>query len=178
MTFLAIWRVGRAAIFLRTKDSIRCRNSADPLYLQHTPLASRGMIPLRSSHAVTATTIICGSNLVLLSEFINRNSSVVCQASLRLLLPEIQVKDRLLTFLDNNEHAAVSISLRPSYDGVSANRQRYDLGNLIIRGTSVFNVFEEFSVDRVDGVRAVWKVPRVAILEFIGGRIDLEITLW
>jgi hypothetical protein len=42
----------------------------------------------------------------------------------------------------------------------------------------VLDVFKELSADRVDGVRAVWKVPRVAIVEFIGGGIDLEISLW
>ena len=73
---------------------------------------------------------------------------------------------------------AVSISLRPSYDGVSPNGQRHDLGDFIVRETVVFDVFKELSIDRVDGVRAVWKVPRVAIVEFIGGRIDLEISLW
>ncbi len=93
-------------------------------------------------------------------------------------LPEIQVKDRLLTFLDNNEDAAVSVSLRPSYDGVSSNGQRHDLGNFIGRGTLVRDVFKELSADRVDGVRAVWKVPRVTIVEFIGGGIDLKISLW
>jgi len=105
------------------------------------------------------------------------NWSVVCQAPLR-LLPEIQVKDRLLTFLDNNEDADVSVSLRPSYDGVSSNGQRHDLGNFIGPGTLVRDVFKELSADRVDGVRAVWKVPGVAIVEFIGGGIDLEISSW
>jgi hypothetical protein len=68
--------------------------------------------------------------------------------------------------------------LRPSYDGVSFNGQRHDFGNFIVRGTLVLDVFKELSADRVDGVRAVWKVPRVAIVEFIGGGIDLEISLW
>src|SRR5260370_34066405 len=105
------------------------------------------------------------------------NWSVVCQAPLR-LLPEIQVKDRLLTFLDHNEDADVSVSLRPNYDGVSSNRQRHDLGNFICRGTLVRDVFKELSADRVDGVRAVWEESPVAIVEFIGGRIDLEISSW
>jgi hypothetical protein len=56
---------------------------------------------------------------------------------LRFRLPEIQVEDRLLTFLDNNEHAGVSASLRPSYDGVSSNGQCHDLGDFIARGTLV-----------------------------------------
>src|ERR1700680_3648293 len=112
------------------------------------------------------------------SEFINRNPSVVCQAPLRFRLPEIQVEDRLLIFLDNNEHPGVSASLRPSYNGVSSNRQRHDLGDFIVRGTLVLDVFKELSARRVDGVSAVWKVPRVAIVEFIGGGIDLEISLW
>jgi len=105
------------------------------------------------------------------------NWSVVCQAPLR-LLPEIQVKDRLLTFLDNNEDADVSVSLRPSYDGVSSNGQRHNLGNFIGRKTLVLDVSKGLSVDRVDGIGAVWKVQRVAIVEFIGGGIDLEISLW
>lgn len=112
------------------------------------------------------------------SEFINRHSLVVCYAPLRFRLPEIQVEDRLLTFLDNNEGVAVSISLRASYNGVSSNGQRHDLGDFIACRTVVFDVLKELSIDRVDGVRAVWKVPGVAILEFIGGRIDLEISLW
>jgi hypothetical protein len=112
------------------------------------------------------------------SEFINGHSLVVCYVPLRFRLPEIQVEDRLLTFVDNNEDVAVSISLRASYNGVSSNGQRYNLGDFIARGAVVFNVFKELSVNRVDGVRAVWKVPRVAIFEFIGRRIDLEISLW
>jgi len=84
----------------------------------------------------------------------------------------------MLPFLDNNEDVADSISLRPSYNGVSSNGQRYNLGDFIVRGAMVFDVSKEPSVDRVDGVRAVWKVPGVAIVEFIGGRIDLEISSW
>src|SRR5260370_33064520 len=95
------------------------------------------------------------------------NWSVVCHAPLR-LLPEIQVKDRLLTFLDHNEDADVSVSLRPSYGGVSSNRQCHDLGNFIGRGTLVRDVFKGLSPDRVDGVRPVWKLPRLAVVEFIG----------
>ena len=94
------------------------------------------------------------------------------------LLPEIQVNDRLLTVLDNNEDTAVSVSLRPSYDGVSSNGQRHKLGNFIGRETLVLDVFKKLSVDRVDGIGAVWKVQRVAIVEFIGGGLDLEISLW
>src|SRR5205085_626987 len=111
------------------------------------------------------------------SDFINRNWSVVCYAPC-LLLPEIQVNDRLLTFFDNNEDASVSVSLRPSYDGVSSNGQRHNLGNFIGGGTLVLDVFKGLSVDRVDGIRAVWKVQRVTIVEFVGGGIDLEISLW
>jgi hypothetical protein len=97
---------------------------------------------------------------------------------LRFRIPEIQVEDHLLTFLDNNEDVADSISLRPSYNGVSSNGQHHDLGDFVARRTVVFDVFKKLSVDRVDGVRAVWKVPGVAIVEFIGGGIDLEISLW
>jgi len=107
------------------------------------------------------------------SEFINRHSLVVCYASLRFRLPEIQVEDRLLTLLDHNEDVAVSISLRPTYNGVSSNGQRHDLGDFIVCETVVFDVFKEFSIDRVDGERAARKVPCVAIVEFTGDRIDL-----
>jgi hypothetical protein len=60
---------------------------------------------------------------------------------LRFCLPEIQVEDYLLTFLDDNEHAGVSASLRPSYNGVGSNRQGYGLGNFIVRGTVVSDIF-------------------------------------
>jgi hypothetical protein len=36
-----------------------------------------------------------------------------------------------------------------------------------------FDVFKELSIDRVDGERAAWKVPRVAIVDSIGDQIDL-----
>ena len=41
----------------------------------------------------------------------------------------------------------------------------------------VFNVFKELSVDRVNDVRGVWEVARVAVPNFIASGIDLEIAL-
>src|SRR5438067_6617768 len=131
-----------------------------------------------SWHALMATRMPTSALIsFFFSDFINRNWLVVCYAPC-LLLPEIQVNDRLLTFFDNNEDASVSVSLRPSYDGVSSNGQRHNLGNFIGGETLVLDVFKGLSVDRVDGIRAVWKVQRVTIVEFVGGGIDLEISLW
>src|SRR5206468_12046503 len=67
------------------------------------------------------------SNSFPVSEFIGQ----LCAKRFVFFFPEIQVNDRLLTFLDNNEDAAVSVSLRPSYDGVSSTGQRHNLGNFI-----------------------------------------------
>ena len=82
-----------------------------------------------------------------------------------------------MTFLDNNQDVDVSVSLCSSYDRVSSNRQRHDLGNFIVREMLAFDVFKELSIDRVDGERAAWKVPCVAIVDSIGDQIDLELSL-
>jgi hypothetical protein len=60
---------------------------------------------------------------------------------LRSRLPEIQVEDYLLTFLDYNEHAGVFAWLRPSYKGVGSKRQGYDHGNFIQYGYTPGRVF-------------------------------------
>jgi hypothetical protein len=126
-----------------------------------TPNASRAMSPIS----------------LFFLEFINRHSSGACRASLRHRLPEIQIEDRLLIFLDNNQDADVPASHRSSYDSVGADWQRNELGNFIVRGTMVFDAFKELSVDRVNDVRGVWEVARVAVPDFVASGIDLEITL-
>src|SRR4029077_10439229 len=110
-------------------------------------------------------------------EFINRHSSGACCASLRHRLPEIQIEDRLLIFLDNNQDADVPASQRPSYDSVGSNWQRHELGNFIVCGPVVFDAFKELSVDRINDVGCVWEVARVAVPDFIASGIDLEIAL-
>ena len=89
----------------------------------------------------------------------------------------VQVEDRLSAFVDNNGHANVSGLLRSSYYRVKSDRQGHDLGNLIAARNVISHVFQELSIDRVDFVRAVRKIPPVTILEFIDGGIDLEIPL-
>ena len=104
-------------------------------------------------------------------------ASVMCELPQRLAFPCVQVEDRLLAFVDNNGHADVSGLFRSSYYRVKSDRQGHDLGNLIAARNVISHVLQEFSADRVDFVRAVRKIPRVTILEFIDGGIDPQIPL-
>jgi len=62
----------------------------------------------------------------------------------------------------------ISVLIRWSNDHVRSNRQRHDLGNFLVREMLACDVLKELSVDRVDGEKTVRKVPRIAIIEFIG----------
>jgi hypothetical protein len=83
-------------------------------------------------------------------------------------LPEIQVENRSLARLDGNGQADISILLRSGDDYVKSNRQSHNLGNFLVHGKLACDVFDELSVDRVDGEKVLWKIPRVAFIEFIG----------
>jgi len=83
-------------------------------------------------------------------------------------LPEIQIENRSLARLDGHGQADISVFLRSSNDHVRSNRQRHDLGNFLVRGMLACDVSKELSVDRVNGEKVLWKIPRVAIIEFIG----------
>ena len=82
-----------------------------------------------------------------------------------------------MAFVDNNGHADVSGLFRSSYYRVKSDRQGHDLGNLIAARNVIFPRSSRVSANRVDFVRAVRKIPRVTILEFIDGGIDLQIPL-
>jgi hypothetical protein len=86
------------------------------------------------------------------------------------------MENRLLSFFDKDERANVSTPHRSSVDGINPNGQGDCLGNFITRKTPVLNVSNELSVDCIDSVGAVWKVQCSAIVEFVGCRIDLEIS--
>jgi len=101
----------------------------------------------------------------------------MCYPPERALFSEIQVENRPLACLDDNGEAEISVLLRSSNDHVRSNRQRHDIGNFIVRGMLAVDVFKELSTDRVDGVKAARKVPRAAIVEFIGRDIDGQVPL-
>ena len=75
--------------------------------------------------------------------------------------------------LDDNGHPDVSVSFRSSFDRVRSNRQSHDLGNFIVARNVIFHVLEDLSVGRVDRVGTVRVVWHAAIVEFVGGCIDL-----
>jgi len=87
------------------------------------------------------------------------------------------VKDCLLTFLNNNKHSYIPVSQRPSYHVVGSNRQRHELGNFVVCGTTFFDSPKELSVSRVYDVRGMWEVAGVAVPDYIASGIDLEIAL-
>jgi hypothetical protein len=85
---------------------------------------------------------------------------------------EIQVESRPLARPDDNGQADINVLLRSTNDHVRSNRQRHDVGNFIVRGRLACDVSKQLSVDCVDGVKAVRKIPRAAIVEFGGRDID------